>query len=240
MTSVFVAAHPGLGDHIICNGLYRELARTHEKVWIATNANNLRSIRAMFSDLGNLEFINFGQNIVFGTALKAYLKRIQRTSEIETVELGVFGANYITNCRFDESFYRQAKIPFNRRWDNFDFPRDISRQTEVFSILVGEGRGEYAFIHDDAIRSMSINENLVSQRLRLIRPILQKQRINLTDYELVLRNASEIHCIESSFAAFAESLDLNAPKYAHRYARREARTNWRLEFTYKTEWRILL
>jgi hypothetical protein len=60
------------------------------------------------------------------------------------------------------------------------------------------------------------------------------------DYRLIIENALEIHCIESSFSVFVDNLLLDNLKVAHRYARPEARDDFKHEFTYMAQWKILL
>jgi hypothetical protein len=57
---------------------------------------------------------------------------------------------------------------------------------------------------------------------------------------MIIENAEEIHCIESSFSAYIDNLMLGNLKFAHRYARPEARDDFKHEFTYKAYWKILL
>jgi hypothetical protein len=57
---------------------------------------------------------------------------------------------------------------------------------------------------------------------------------------MIIENSFEIHCIESSFSAFIEMLDLSIPKFAHRYARPEAKNDFCHEYTYKSAWQIVL
>ena len=67
---------------------------------------------------------------------------------------------------------------------------------------------------------------------------IEKNKFSFFDYLKIIENASEIHCIESSFAALIESLEYSIPKYAHRYARPEAKNDFRHEFTYRSNWHV--
>jgi hypothetical protein len=70
---------------------------------------------------------------------------------------------------------------------------------------------------------------------------LQSREFSLFDYRKILQNASEVHVIESSFAAYIDTLpESNSRKFAHRYPRPEAKTDYRHEFSYKNTWEILL
>lgn len=239
MPELFIAAHPGLGDHVLCNGLYRELATQYNTVLVAASSQNNKVVEEMLSDLNTVQIISFGPLDLYWIAVRLYLEKIRKKSSMQIVGLGHFGDSFMQGCRFDESFYNQARIPFVRRWDNFAFPRNIQKQEEVFNSLVGSGAGDYLFVHDDEKRNMKIELDDVNKQ-KIVKPKLDHKRYSIFDYELVIRRSSQIHCIESSFAALIEGFNIDIPKFAHRYARPEAKNDWKSEFTYKSNWTVIL
>jgi hypothetical protein len=156
------------------------------------------------------------------------------------VKLGSFGSDYMKNknVRLDAIFYQQASIDLENRWKRFDFPRRPEIEQNLLAKLT-TSRTPYIFLHEDAGRNYTINRNLIKSDLPIVTPDSESPFL-LIDYAAVIENASEIHCIESSFAAFIESLNPRADKFAHRYARPEARNDFRYEYTYRTDWTILL
>jgi hypothetical protein len=237
---VFIAAHPGLGDHVLCNGIYRSYANSFEKVWIGVSKSNITNVKSMLHDLNNVELVTFGPPVVHFAAQSFFIKRIKKRDDIRVLGLGYYGDKFMENCRYDESFYHQAEVKFDTRWSGFDFPREASKQEYVFSQLVGDKKKKYIFLHEDVGRKMQISRKYLGQSLDIVRPSLDPGEFSIFDYELVLKRAEEIHCIESSFAALTESLEVPGAKFAHRYARSEAKNDWRLEFTYRSNWEILL
>jgi hypothetical protein len=125
-TRIFIATHFGLGDHILCNGIYRYFAKKYELCVLPVKNNNLVAVKRILSDVSNI----------------------------------------------------------------------------------------------------------------IITPNKLLKNSNFFNYGYVLENAAEIHCIESSFAALIEILDIRVPKYVHRYARPEAANDFHHEFTYKSTWNI--
>jgi hypothetical protein len=69
---------------------------------------------------------------------------------------------------------------------------------------------------------------------------MDMNKYSLVDYTKVIESATEIHVIESSFAAYVETLSVEMPLYAHRYSRGHALNDFRHEFTYRKPWVILL
>ena len=74
----------------------------------------------------------------------------------------------------------------------------------------------------------------------IIEPLSNKSKFTVFNYIKILESAEQIHCIESSFAALIESIEIKANLFAHRYARPEAKNDYKHEFTYKKDWQILL
>ena len=103
----------------------------------------------------------------------------------------------------------------------------------------GCGLGNYAFIHEDQSRSFNIKRKYVDSKLNIIKSNPNLKQFSIFDYRKVLENASEIHCIEGSFSALVESINLNSSLYAHRYARPEVlRDPWHA-YKYKCEWQVI-
>ena len=168
------------------------------------------------------------------------IQMISRPLPIEIVGLGSYGNNFFPKgVRFDQNFYDQAGINFDFRWSRFEVPRNHEREEEIFKVL-GCYSEPYIFLHEDKNREFVIDRKKIDSRLRVIEPVTGTSKFSLFDYRKVLEGASEIHLIESSFAAFAESIGLGQKLYAHRYARGHALYDFRHEFTYRSNWNVLI
>jgi len=53
----YIYHHLGLGDHIICNGLVRELIKPEKKYKMFVKPHNHNIVKFMYRDLKNLDFI---------------------------------------------------------------------------------------------------------------------------------------------------------------------------------------
>ena len=232
-----VIPHQGLGDHILCNGLYRYLAAQDGRIIIPVKSKNFHAVSLMLSDLSNITLIRIS-NKYEKLAVKI-LAFIGKNSGANLVLLGNYGRSFfLEGIRFDRNFYLQAKVPFETRWDGFFVPFDSKLEENLF-IELGCSKGPYIFLHEDASRGFVINRTNISSGIRIIEPLKEGAGYSLFDYRKVLANAVEIHVIESSFAALVESLSLKNLKFAHRYARPEASKDFRSEFTYRSKWEIL-
>jgi hypothetical protein len=160
----------------------------------------------------------------------------------EILYLGKFGAGFFKDpsLRLDANYYFQANLELSHRWDSFYVPRDLAKELELKNLLVESGK-KYVFVHDDKGRNFNIREECLPRGCEVVRPdnALSK-RYSFFDYLTLIEQAEEIHCIESSFAALIEGLQIPGNKFAHRYARPEALNDFRHEFTYRTMWEIVL
>ena len=173
----------------------------------------------------------------------SYTRLIQILSKplpVEIVGLGSYGNNFFPKgVRFDQNFYDQAGIDFDFRWSKFEVPRNDKRENEVFEFL-GCHSGPYIFLHEDKNREFVIDRKRFDSKLKVVEPVKGSSPFSLFDYRRVLEEASDLHVIESPFAAFAESIDLSQKLYAHIYARGHALYDFRHEFTYRSNWKVLI
>ena len=235
MSNLFFRGHLGLGDHIVCNGLFRVLHEKHDKSIVLAKRHNRYSVERMFRDLSNVVVLP----VINDFEADVYAKNHARYN-YNTVMLGHYGREFMKGAEtVDESFYKQASVDYQARWDSFYYPPDEEREQQVYSELCKSlGGNRYAFVHDDESRDLKINEKSLPN-LPIVRPnhnLGSAPKINFFDYGLLLRNATEIHCMDSSFALFADHLDTSdvKRKVIHRYLRRE-----NLNPRYKDDWEIM-
>ena len=233
-----ITPHQGLGDHILCNGLYRHFSQLRKQVIITVKQNYVGEIRYMLRDCGNVKILPLP--LKRSWTYTRLVQMISRTLPIEIVGIGSYGDNFFPKgVRFDQNFYDQAVINFDFRWSKFEVPRNQKCENEIFRIL-GCDSGPYIFLHEDKSREFIIDRKRIDSKLRVVEPVTGLSQFSLFDYRKVLEEASEIHLIESSFAAFAESINLTQKLYAHRYARGHALYDFRHEFTYRSNWNVLI
>ena len=201
MNPLYIYHHLGLGDHLICNGLVRNIYKnsisSFPKIFLFCKENNIESVTFMFSDLKDLEIIKVKND-------KEVNKYLKKHNGIELKKIG-FEFRNLKNRYFDQDFYKIAGIDFNKRWDDFLIVRDYNREKELFKQL-GIKPLKYIFFHDDIDRKFKINEGFIIHKdLKVIKPFITK---TIFDWCTIIENAKEIHCIDSSFRLLADSLKL--------------------------------
>jgi hypothetical protein len=202
-----VLTHLGLGDQITCNGLVRELYKRHAKLYVYCKVKYFYTIEFMYRDLPNLTVLPLEEN---GAQHFTDLHRIKNFYKLsigsdETVE---------------KSFYRQANVDFNKKFESFFIQRDEQREQALYSKF-NFNSNNYAFIHDDAERGQCVDNNKITDKNLSIFRVNPSYTNNAFDYCKIIENASEIHTIESSFMFLIDLLfkDKNKKLYQHRCAK---------------------
>lgn len=235
---VLVTPHQGLGDHILCNGLYRQISAKNKRVFISVKSAYYIELSNMLSDCKNITLIKIPNYKSWKST--RILKLFARIIGVRVVGLGSYGADFFPKgVRFDNNFYNQAEVEFKERWESFHVPRNYQKEEAIYNLL-GCKKGRYVFLHEDIDRNFIIDRNLLPQNIRVVSPLPPNHGFNLVDYRLVIERAFEIHVIESSFAAFIESIPTNNTLIAHRYSRPHALNDFRHEFTYTKKWKIII
>lgn len=215
--------HLGLGDHIICNGLVREICKDKTKKFLLpAKKQNFESVKFMFKDIVNLTVVSvYGDECIKSECIQNKCKAI------------IIGHQFLNqNKSFDVSFYEQINLDFSKRWSSFYIERDYQREINLFNNLNIDK--EYCFFHEDTERGMAISEKFFQNKS--IIKANKKYTDNIFDYLSILENAKEIHCIESSFLFLIDSFNFKAKLYNHRYARSYPENN---KPTLKNKWSII-
>jgi hypothetical protein len=237
---VYIAGHQGLGDHILCSGIYREYAQNFRHVVVPVYGEKVRDLRDLLKDVHNIQLLSFKSEL-WEMKIEVHRDFLKKFT-YKPVNLGHLGKDFFTNPRrrLDENYYSQAELPLEIRWESFKYVRNLEKEIRLFELLKCKP-GRYIFVHDDPERGFNIDESLLPPDIEIIRPKFEwRHEFSLFNYMFVLENSAEVHVIESSFCAFIESMQLDIPKFAHRYSRPEAKNDYRHEFTYKSDWKILL
>tara|TARA_R110000822_G_scaffold110654_8_gene241044 strand:+ start:5236 stop:5970 length:735 start_codon:yes stop_codon:yes gene_type:complete len=241
---MLILHHLGLGDHIICHGLVREICESNKDdiVHIFCKPHNEVPVRFMFQDIPNLD-------ILIGYDNDAWQFKRDNENTMNCIEVGFSKMDLNSGESFDWQFYQHANVPFDKRWDNFKVKtvQRLTQQSEVFKNYkerFGIKKGNYIFVHDDESRGLSINPNNLPPDAKIVRP---EKGItdNIFDFYMLIRYAKEVHCMDSSFKNLIESMFMmdsgilshfgQPDLYYHTYVRgnspmfvSQSRCNWRV------------
>jgi len=179
----------GLGDHILCNGLIRELYKKHKELGLFVLNRNYDNIKFMYSDLDKLQLLKVDDDC-------DEYSYIDSLKNLDVIHL----AGNTHGVGFEKAFYERAGVDFEKKWSGFYLPRNRKIEINLFRKL-GLKEGEYVFIHEWKDKRISDIDGYVN-----VRPL--KELGGIFDFCYIIENAEEIHCMESSFKNLIEFLDL--------------------------------
>lgn len=201
--------HLGMGDALLCCGLVRSLVEDRKlNLLLPCWQGNEASIAQMFADL--VPFVE-----TFAVNPDGHYDFQGADSHIR---IGNKGLNFEPE-HFDRSFYAQAGVPFNDKWQRFKIGAEPPYSPTECEIL----------IHDDPERGFDISG------VAGYRP--ERQRTIFNAYYSALHDAKEIHCINSSVAILADLI--NTPNASKRFLHRYARPDGGALPIFGREWTIL-
>lgn len=195
---LYIYHHLGLGDHIICNGLVRNLIKGKDKSYLFVKKHNLKTVQFMYRDLNRvLYFIEVNDD----TDVDRFLKNIPIKQQIK------IGFEYLyENKGFDQQFYEQVNIDFNKRFTDFFVERDLKKELELFN-SVKYKQNNYNIIHEDINRNFKIDRKYITNNLPNISINENIKTDVLFDLITLFENANEIHMIESSPFLLIDSIE---------------------------------
>ena len=179
---LFILGHPYTGDHIICAGMYRVLAKDWQ-VNILTRPGHQRTVGLLMQGIPDSVAIEIPE-----ADMDAYAASLKDSVVLR------FGDHLDPNFdhrSFDKGFYRHAKVDFRHRWDSFRVP-DIAQ--------VPKPDGDYVFVHDRP----DLNNAALNISGEHPRP-----SANIFAHRELILGARALHCVSSAFAAFADCFDLS-------------------------------
>lgn len=199
MKDLFLKWHLGLGDSILCNGLARVLAKQCDRLVLPAKKNNFNSVKWQFSDLANVLVVSIEDESEITTKARMCEK---------SHALGMWTTRGMVNLdRWVEQFYADAGVSFECRWSEFYVPPCPQ--------LVPPPR-PYLFLHNEPGRYGLINRPL-NPKLLVHKP---SHPPNIFWHLNTLKNATEIHVINSCFMCLSEHVNTgNAKLFLHNYAR---------------------
>lgn len=220
METLYIYHHLGLGDHIICNAIVRNYAKQNDIV-LFVKPHNFENVQYMYRDLKNIDYI-IGDDSVAE-------KFITDNNITNLLKIGFDKLDY--RYKFDEAFYRQIGMDFEKKWTDFYLERNEKAEKEALKWF-GFKEGEYIFINEDPSRGFTMG------RYRKDLPIINSNNpFPLFDLCYVIENAAEIHLMESSIKCLVEHLDLKTDKlFYHSYMRNYPPN---IQVTSKRKWTIL-
>ena len=185
---IIVHHHLGLGDHFICNGLVNHLCLQYEKVYLACKKHNFPTVDHLYSNNNQVEVFKIEQEP----------QDIFDFSQTKNVPILHVGFQHCDLKSFESSFYKQLGLDPAIQYSGFKLPTNQDKSWDLYKQVVNQLGDKYIFVHDHSSQQ-HFPLQIQSQLPKYI--VEKSQTDNVLDYVHVMRQAQEIHVINSSIQA---------------------------------------
>jgi hypothetical protein len=229
MEKLLVATRGGLGDQIICNGIINHYTETHHVI-LPVRKNFIPSMKCLYMDNPNVEIIEC-YYLQLGPGHEQEMKEKSDQYNAQYISLGTMG---IKDTEYQESMYEYAGLPFDYRYSKFRFPSEVKNRQALFNKF-DEVKGPYSLVHRwGSSGPANLHLNVINH------PIIEVgvYSDNIFDWIDLILNATEIHCLPSSFFHLVDSIlpQVKAKLFYH-HARRHTAMRIQNEFNQgRWEW----
>ena len=201
--TVVLHHHLGLGDHIICNGLVNQISLL-KKIYLICKLQNYKNVKYLYKNNHKVKVIPLPKTIT--RSIKSEKKFSKILSLCLFSKITYVGFQQEEGDYFDELFYKQVNVDFKHRYTSFYVPNDSENMIIIpnakFRLIHKESSlGNY----DLKIKSDDLIDIFVTKELGK----------NIFSYMELIKNAQEIHCIDSSFIHLVDSLPLSNNLFFH-------------------------
>lgn len=201
MNEIIFLHYNGLGDYLICNGLVNTLANLVNKIHLP--------IPECYSDTLNFLYKENPKIKLFYADVKLNDAQLNKYANENNLKIISKCYNYGFNrISFQEDLYKSMNIPYSARYEKFHYPLN----PQSYDFFLKQNLKDYIFVHNEFAWT---KQNL---KIKTNYPIFYpdiKLTTNLFDYIDVIKNAKEIHCVDSCFYHLIENMLLDLPKYYH-------------------------
>lgn len=241
--NIILHSHTGLGDQFVISGLVRSFfVNRYKKIYLATSPlkTNLPTLSHLYEDLPQIEFVDVemgddvGHTCVYNLSLKldcpifklGFKWMWHRNTNIRfpgDMSRYIQGKNSVFNDKLEyiwpdpeysypKKFYTYLDQPYENRYKYFRLPtmRDSSKQ--LYNKLYPNKK--YILIHNSASDWTHTQLSIPTEYEKIyVEPVTN----NLLDWIPLIKNAEEIHCVDSSVFHLVDNMShgLRAKLFYH-------------------------
>ena len=211
-------SHLGLGDQIILSGAINYLSEKYRKIYLISYEKFKNSMLSLYNNNPSIEMIflpeSFNQLTQDKLEIEEFVIDYGRKNNLEILKVGY--ENQIKRLRFYESFYKQLKLDYQISYDYFSVNSDKKMVEKLSSHLKNyfEIKGSFKLIHNEHSSGFVDLKDINDQNNIFVTRDSDPYN-NLFLYEELIKNATEIHCINSSFAHLVDRLNTTGKLIYH-------------------------
>tara|TARA_B100001250_G_scaffold375154_1_gene362514 strand:+ start:2631 stop:3374 length:744 start_codon:yes stop_codon:yes gene_type:complete len=224
---IIIYPHLGLGDMIICNGLVNKLGNYFSKINLIVDKKFHKQAEHLYSLNSDVKIVS--ENPVEVNNLDEFVHNFSLNNNLEILRV----SQIKSGKPFYHEFYKSVKLSYKHSYKAFKLPEDIELQDKLKNHLIKSYNVDplnYALVHRDSsnksydLKIENLNKIYVEEKTDLFK--------NIFLYKDLIRDAKEIHCINSSFLHLVDRVDTNAKLYYHdvRGGIIKLKKKWKIEY----------
>jgi len=208
----------GLGDHLICNGLVNHLSEKLT-IYLICSLRNFESVKYLYSENNSVVVIPVPSLNILNTLIKLliYKKGINFEKVFSRIlsfiifsKIEYIGFEKIKFPDWDRSFYDLANLPFEIRYEKLSLPTQLPKKPRNINL-----EENYILVQDTSSkRKERFKLNIKSEEKKIY--LNKSQTSNFFSNIYLIKNAKEIHSIDSSLVHLVEAVNsLDTKLYFH-------------------------
>lgn len=207
---VILYPHLGLGDMIICNGMVNKLSSFFSKINLIVDKKFHDQVKYLFSNNPKIEIVS--ETPIEVNNLDDFVTKLALKNNLMILRV----AQLKSGKPFYYEFYKSIGLPYKISYKEFNMPVDKNLQDELKTHLINFYNVDpknYRLVHKDS-SNKSYNLKINSSNIIFVE---EKSDLfkNIFLYNKIIQDASEIHCINSSFLHLVDRVDTKAKLYYH-------------------------
>jgi len=206
--------HLGLGDHITCCGLVNCISETFDHIFLPVFKKNYEIVDYMYKNNKKVNLFQIDSNDEFSE-----INKFSKKNKLEVLRVGFEKLS----IPIQESFYTQLGLSYNVSSDYFNVPYDenMIKKLEEHLFEYYKCKEDYSVLH---LEGSNVNFNKTDLKFKNLGDVVYIEKEtdifkNIFYYLDILKNAKEIHCINSSFFCLVERVPTTGKLFFHNLKR---------------------
>ena len=202
--------HLGLGDMIICNGLVNKLSENFKKINLIIDKKFHKQADFLYRENPTVEIVSAPLEAV--NTLHDFVEKFAKDNELKILKIGWTDSGK----PFYYDFYKLVKFPYRFSYKYFYFPKNEKLENELMDYLIKYYKvdsSNYVLVHKDASNE-SYDLKIKSKQIIYVDKETDIFN-NIFLYSKLIKDASEVHCVNSSFLHLVDRVDTNAKLIYH-------------------------
>jgi hypothetical protein len=202
--------HLGLGDMIICNGLVNKLSNYLSKINLIVDNKFHDQAVYLYSNNQQVEIVS--EKVEDVNVLDQFVETYAKNKNLKILKVG-----WADSGRpFYYDFYKIVKLPYRYSYKYFDYPKNYELEDNLKNHLININNvnpNDYVLVHRDASNN-TYELNIEGGNLIYIDKETDIYN-NIFLYSKLIKDASEIHCINSSFVHLVDRIETSGKLIYH-------------------------